>query len=318
MNKIGGYFELDLRKGAEYHQGAIRLNSGRNAFEYILLAKKYKKVYLPSYICEVMLEPIDKLNLAYEFYNINEQLEPVFNYNRIGEDETFLYTNYFGIKGQLLKKLSIECRNLIIDNSQAFFESPIPQIDTFYSPRKFFGVPDGAYLFTNQLLKIQLLHDKSFSRFSHLIKRIDEGAEEGYDDFKTNDTSLNGQPIKKMSKLTQALLCNIDYSKAIKIRKRNFQFLHEHLQYSNELILNEVYDYKPMVYPYLTAKGNILKQKLIQNKIFIATYWSNSENWGNKNLYEEYLFQNLLPIPIDQRYTIKAIKTVLELINHYE
>jgi hypothetical protein len=30
---IGGYFELELPCGEEYHQGAIRLNTGRNAFE---------------------------------------------------------------------------------------------------------------------------------------------------------------------------------------------------------------------------------------------------------------------------------------------
>ena len=39
MNPIGGYFELELRKGEEYHKEAIRLNSGRNAFEYVLLEK---------------------------------------------------------------------------------------------------------------------------------------------------------------------------------------------------------------------------------------------------------------------------------------
>jgi hypothetical protein len=34
MQPIGGYFELELRKGKEYHTDAIRLNTGRNALEY--------------------------------------------------------------------------------------------------------------------------------------------------------------------------------------------------------------------------------------------------------------------------------------------
>ena len=33
---IGGYFELELRNGAYYHKDAIRLNTARNCFEYIL------------------------------------------------------------------------------------------------------------------------------------------------------------------------------------------------------------------------------------------------------------------------------------------
>ena len=75
MNAIGGYFELELAKGEEYHKDAIRLNTGRNAFEYILRAKAYKKVYLPFYTCDVMLEPIKKLNIKYEFYSIRNNFE---------------------------------------------------------------------------------------------------------------------------------------------------------------------------------------------------------------------------------------------------
>lgn len=55
MKPIGGYFELELRQGEHYHKDAIRLNSARNCFEYILLARKYKKVFLPYYTCEVLL-----------------------------------------------------------------------------------------------------------------------------------------------------------------------------------------------------------------------------------------------------------------------
>ena len=62
---IGGYFELELPKGEEYHKSALSLNSARNCFEYILRVRKYKKVYLPYYTCEVILEPLKKLNIQY-------------------------------------------------------------------------------------------------------------------------------------------------------------------------------------------------------------------------------------------------------------
>lgn len=41
MKAIGGYFELELPYSEEYHKNALRLNTGRNAFEYILRSKKY-------------------------------------------------------------------------------------------------------------------------------------------------------------------------------------------------------------------------------------------------------------------------------------
>ena len=46
MNAIGGYFGLELDKENEYHSEAIRLNTGRNALEYILISGFYKKIYL--------------------------------------------------------------------------------------------------------------------------------------------------------------------------------------------------------------------------------------------------------------------------------
>jgi len=313
MNPIGGYFELELRKGKEYHNGAIRLNSGRNAFEYILRAREYKKVYLPYFTCDVMLEPILKLKLKYEFYRINEQLEPIFDFNKIGADETFLYTNYFGIKGLQVIKISKNCPNLIVDNSQAFFEKPLAGIDTFYSPRKFFGVPDGAYLYTDKLIQIELDRDNSVNRFSHLIKRIEEGAETGYSDFIANNDSIKGQPIKSMSALTRALLDNIDYNKVIRTRKRNFQFFYNYLKNLNNFKLSEVADSVPMIYPFRTTDKK-LKSKLIENKIFVATYWPNILNWCNENMLEYTLTEQIIPLPIDQRYDANILSKLINLI----
>lgn len=46
MKEIGGYFELELPLSQEYHNNAIKLNSGRNAFKYILKSQNITKVYI--------------------------------------------------------------------------------------------------------------------------------------------------------------------------------------------------------------------------------------------------------------------------------
>ena len=104
MEAIGGYFELELHKGEEYHKDAISLNTARNCFEYILLARNYKKVYIPYYTCEVMLQPLEKHHISYEFYSINELLEPI-GITKLLPEEAFLYTNYFGLKQSCVEKL---------------------------------------------------------------------------------------------------------------------------------------------------------------------------------------------------------------------
>ena len=63
---------MELCKGEHYHKDALKLNTARNGFEYVLRASHFRKVYVPYYTCEVMLEPIKKLGT----YKINVKLHP--------------------------------------------------------------------------------------------------------------------------------------------------------------------------------------------------------------------------------------------------
>ncbi|MCH3923915.1 MAG: hypothetical protein LKE30_03240 [Bacteroidales bacterium] len=300
MSSIGGYFELELKKGEHYHKDALRLNTARNCFEYILRAKQYKKVFIPYYTCEVMLEPLHKLNIEYEFYHITEELEPQKDYN-LQSSEAFLYTNYYGLKQSYVKRLArIYGKKLIVDNAQAFYAEPLQGIDTFYSARKFFGVADGAYLYTDKLLNIDFKQDYSYNRMSHLLKRIDLSAEDGYKDFQKNDDSLINQPIKLMSKLTDRVLRSIDYIAIGKRRRENYNYLHSKSGQINKIKL-EIEDNVPMVYPFLIDDDD-LKHRLINNKIYVATYWNNVLDWCKEDSLEYKLTKQMLPLAIDQRY----------------
>ena len=117
MSEIGGYFELEIRRESEYHFDALALNTGRNALELILKTKKYKKVYIPYFTCDAVLEPFEKTKTPYVFYSINKNFEPEFNYDSVGEGEGFLYVNYFGLKDSFISFLSSVCSGLIVDNS---------------------------------------------------------------------------------------------------------------------------------------------------------------------------------------------------------
>lgn len=300
MKAIGGYPELELRDNGHYHVNAIFLNTARNCLEYILRARKYKKVYIPYYTCEVMLEPFYKLGVEYKFYEIDLNFEPI-NAPIIKSDEGFLYTNYFGLKKDCITHLA-QCysNHLIIDNAQAFFDMPIEGIDTFYSARKFFGVPDGAYLYTEQKLDIPIEQDYSYTRMAHLLKRIDLSPEDGYKDFQEVEESLVNSSIKKMSKLTAAILSNVDYNFIASKRRQNFQVLNEKLHSLNELNLKMDDKAVPLAYPWLSTNSE-LRNELISNRIFVPVYWRNISDWCSKDMLEYKLYQNLLPLPVDQR-----------------
>lgn len=313
MEAIGGYFELELRKGEHYHKDAIRLNSGSNCFEYILRARKYEKVYVPYYTCHVIFDVAQRLGVEIAYYHVNEQLEPV-ELLELEAHEAFLYTNYYGLKQSCIERLAEKFgKQLIVDNAQAFYAKPIAGIDTFYSPRKFFGVPDGGYLYTDAILNEEFPQAESMQRMTHLLIRIEKGAETGYADYQREEETLDGSPIERMSKLTDALLRSIDYEKIAQERISNYKVLEEQLGKTNAIHLTLPQGGVPMVYPYLTGDPT-LKQRLIANRIFVATYWPNVDE--NEDL-EATLKTNLLPLPIDQRYTQFNVNAIANAIAGY-
>lgn len=310
---IGGYPELELRKGEHYHKNALCLNTARNCFEYILRAKQYTKVYVPYYTCEVMLEPLKKCNVDFEFYHINLELEPIELYE-LKSTEAFLYTNYYGLKQDCVVRLAEKYgRQLIVDNAQAFFAKPLEGIDTFYSARKFFGVADGAYLYTDTILDFQFEKDKSYERMMHLLIRADVDAESGYADFRKNDDSLNNNPIRLMSNLTEKILCSIDYDTIKDLRCENYDYLEFSLKKSNSISIMRRSDAIPMVYPYLTDVLG-LRKILIAQHIYVAKYWPNvKDNEGFA--YESYISENLIPLPCSQGYTTNDLKEIIKIID---
>jgi hypothetical protein len=312
VKTLGGYMGLQLYNGAPYYPNLIPLNTARNSLEYILKIRGYDTIYLPFFTCEVLLEPIKRLGLTFHFYKIDDQLNPLVDYVP-AEKTCFLYTNYFGVKTNTVKMLAQSIENLIIDNAQAFYAEPLPEIDTFYSCRKFFGVSDGAYLYTSSRKRLKINVDSSYDRFSHLIKAVDHNTEAGYEEFVRNDASLNDNEILQMSPITEKLLAGIDYEQCAEIRKQNFAYLHKQLSTFNEIKFDYTLEDVPMVYPLLINRSD-LKDKLIGKRIFVATYWPNVFDWTLPGSTEYYLSGHIVPLPIDHRYNLDDMQYILNII----
>lgn len=319
---IGGYLNLELdNKNTIYHPHAIELNAGRYALEYILLARRYSKIYIPYYICKSILQPIERLGIPYEFYRINQQLEPIIDFTPT-KDEVILYVNYFGLMNSFTRNICQRPINFIIDCTQAFFYIPHYShphkgyhCDTFYSCRKFFGVADGAYLVTDKTLNTILERDYSYNRMSHLLKRIDLNPEEAYTEFLANEASLNVTGLKSMSRLTEALMKGINYQTVKAQRINNFNTLNEVLGIYNEFQWNNAKDDNvPLVYPFKTKNGHKLRKKLINQKVFCACYWPNVLEWCNPNDLEYQFASNIVFLPIDQRYNKNDMNHICDII----
>ncbi len=315
--EIGGFFQLELPQEREYYSDCIRLNTARNAFEYLIRARNYIKIYLPKYMCDSMIEPLKRNHIEYEFFSIDNDLLPLIDSKKIKQNIGILVTNYFGLLDNKLSIIKEKYKNLIIDNSQAFFSTPLNNIDTIYSPRKFFGVPDGSYLFTSQSINENFPQSISWNNSDYLIKRIDLSANEAYNDFKKNEERLTNKNIERMSNLTRKLLESINYTKVKDKRNENFLYLHKRLRSHNELtpMIECGLKNTPLVYPFLTNKDR-LRENLINKNIYVAQYWKDVFKRSEKNEWEFYLSKFLLPLPIDQRYGRVEMDYISKIINN--
>lgn len=320
IQPIGGYFEWEfpVNNGSFPHSDGVLLNSGRHSLEYILKSLgKINRLWIPYYTCDVVLQPIVRLGIPYTFYRINKNL--TLAEDIVLEDgEYLIYTNYFGIMDDYCKEISICYGNqLILDYAQAFFAPRIEGISTFYSPRKFVGIADGGIAYVNNPISLELPKDYSYDKCSHLLKRHDLTPMDGYNDFKDTSHRIASSCLSMISNLTWRMLSSLDYDFIKQRRCSNFALLHDHLADYNEFRVPSLDSFAcPMVYPYYTIDTE-LREHLISNQIFVAIYWPNVLEWTKEGEIENKLSKNIIPIPIDQRYSEKDMMRIIETIKKY-
>ena len=311
MREIGGYFELECGNTLLYYQDGIYLNICRSAIRYLIRVLGIKKIHVPFYTCYVVNDAIRQEGCEVVSYKLDSQLMPMTDFCK---DDFIIYNNYFGVTGNKVNELASLYPNLIVDNAQAFYSQPICRA-AIYSPRKFFGLPDGGILRGKDIPIIELEQGTSYEVTSHLLKRHDYGAQAAYKDFCANDEALEQYPLQSMSRLTRALMGNIDYKSVRDRRLQNFKYLNEKLYTDFPISMSS--DDVPLIYPFYTDKGAEIRMRLINNGIFCARYWPNVLKEINPNSYEYDLTINLVAIPIDQRYDKADMERIISNVNNF-
>ena len=303
--EIGGYFEFENLIHNEYYPDLIALNTARNAVAYLIRTKGIKKLFIPTYLCDSIFKVCEREGCAYEFYEVGADFQPIFD-KRLGENEWLYVVNYYGQvtnESELKEKYG----HIIFDNVQAFFQKPVAGIDTLYSCRKFFGVPDGSYLATDE--RIELEQDVSKDRMAHILGRYEKTAPEFYNTYVENEESYYDLPVRSMSRITHNIMGAIDYETVKRKREENFQYLYDRLKRLNGIGIKKVEG--PFAYPFYCKDGLDIKKRLAKKGIFIASLWSTAFEFGGvaKNYSE-----NILPLPCDQRYTVEDMAVMVDEI----
>lgn len=311
---IGGFFELAIAGGDTlYHDNAIKLSTGRACLNLIIENKNIKRVYLPFYSCNTLIDPLLVNNIPFEFYSINTALEIEDSIN-LKEGEAIIYCNFYGIKDSYVNDLIRQYNSqLIIDNSHAFFVKGYKDAISFTTARKYFGVPDGAFLY---MPKSNIYNDfprNSDVSVNHLVNRMLGLQEKAFKEFQNYEASLTSK-IQSVSILSEKILKTLDYNTIREKRNTNFQLYKDAFKSLN-LIEIEKGVKDAFCYPLLLQQP-IEKKMLHKLNIFIPTYWQDVVDRENSEDYkvETTLTNYLLPLPIDHRYDEKDITRVIESI----
>lgn len=317
--EIGSYIGLDLKDTGEYYGGLAniaRLNSARAGICHCCRLYNCNTIYIPYYLCPTVKRFLLEHSVEVRSYFINEDFEPL--NIRQEKGEAILLVNYFGIfASNKIKKLANKFHNVIIDNSAAFYSGPLEDCYNVYSPRKFFGVPDGCYVIGDYAEKYVCEYDQDFSSptASFLFKRIEFSTSETYDERMKNEERIDNSGILKMSLLTKSLLSNVDYLAIKRKRLYNFQYAHELFSGINKLDPTIFVDNEcvPMVYPLLIEQVG-LDDKLKVNKIYTGRWWKSVLSEVDDSDFEAWLSKYMVPVPIDQRYDQNVIKHIYDVI----
>lgn len=313
MKEIGGYIELDTYHLPMIHEDAIALNCGRNALAYLFKARRIKKLKLPFYICNSIVNICDRESVEKVYYHIGPDFKPTQDFV-LANDEWLYLVNFYGqLSNEEIQKYVNKYNRVIVDQANGYFDSPLPGVDTIYTCRKWFGVADGAFLYTDLKLDEEFPQDESYDRMRFLLGRYERSANEFYNEYAENNKCFVNEPIKRMSKLTWNLLHAIDYEAVERRRKKNFEFLQKKLGGINRL--------KPrtgtFMYPLMIEHGVDIRKKLQTEKIYIPTLWPAVFEVAEPCDLEYRMAENILPLPIDQRYTLEDMEYMAAKIKKY-
>ena len=309
MREIGGYYELEHNTGSLLHDAALPLGSGRACLRYLIEQRGIRKLALPDFLCDVVTQVCRECGVETRVYPVGEDLRPLLP--ALGADEWLYVVNYYGqLTLEELSSIRERFPRLIVDNAQAYFDLPLPGVDTLYTCRKFLGVPDGGFLYTDAPERA-LPEDRSLDRMDFVLGRFEEGAGAFYVQASRNNDALPSEP-RRMSRLTENLLRGIDLDRVRLRRRENFLRLHEALGKYNGLSVRPTEG--AFAYPLLLENGPAVRQALIREKIFVPMLWPNVLREQPEGSTAYRLAENILPLPCDQRYGAEEMAFVAETV----
>ncbi|SHK17284.1 dTDP-4-amino-4,6-dideoxygalactose transaminase [Clostridium cavendishii DSM 21758] len=322
----------------------IFLDGGQSSLHYIykvLNLNSDEYILMPSYICPSLLIGLKSLNINYVFYDIDKELN--ININSIEKlikskkIRAIFFVNYFGFyhNKETLNYLSdLKKKGIILieDATQMLWfnktESFIGDF-IFNSYRKFLPT-DGSILIGEENYEDVFDEESNYSKIVNKARILKTffvnqgcGRDEEFLKLYSNAEEEYYKNIvpRKMILKNKKLLNNCDLNYIKNIRINNFKFLEEELRdfkYIEPIFKSTDIKEAPLGFIVFAKNRDGLRSFLRSNRIFAPVHWKlNNEEWAKD--YKEALFvsNNILTLPIDQRYDYEDMFRIVLSINQF-
>lgn len=314
--EIGGYLELEDYGGMPYHANAIALDSARSCLAYLIELRGIREIALPDLMCDAVSAVCDRMGCTYHIYSVSEDLLPDWGSLVLGNGEWLYLADYYGtLPAEAVDHASAIARGrVIVDEVQGFFREPWPKADTLYTCRKFFGVPDGAYLVTSDGTRLhrELLSCRSAERMTHVLGRCEDGGNIHYEEYSSSEDIIGLNGPKVMSEVTRRLLSGINYDRVKVLRERNFAELNHLLGAAN--LIDPGSPEGPYMYPFLMTHAGEIRKRLAMRGFYVPTLWPNVLTDCPDDTVAHRLASDLLPLPVDQRYGFEDMRVLARAV----
>ena len=333
---IGGMFGLELSTLEKFPAQAdnppflaephILLATARSAFTLLARTLHPKTVWLPSYLCEVLMGafPVQLTNVR--FYAINEHLRIAEEgwLSEIQANDMVLFIDYFGFDqwGEWGAEARRRGAWVIEDAAQALLREHFNRQSHYVvlSPRKFVGVPEGGILMALDGAKLPddffasspALWWMETTRASILRAEFDRygGERKWFEIFQKTEASAPLEPFR-MSDLSLLILKHaVDWQKVSERRRDNYKFLASELG-QIAMIPELIRDVVPLGFPVRLKERERIRQALFAEKIYPQFHWPIAGFVPSEFEVSHRLAAEIMTIPCDQRYNQSDMERVV-------
>ena len=301
-----------------------------------------KRVLLPAYTCQTVIDPFVESGWTVDFYNITKQLR-IDKKDLIDKSDSFtpslcVVHPYCGadLRDDELDALLLCKKNgcvMVEDLTQCIFSKQYSEIFDFFvgSYRKWFPIPDGAFLIgeginsvdmTENTDFVQLMSDAMYLRGIYNIHKDPNVKEISRRVGNMALKHISGKIAPhKMSDFSNGLLSKEDWELVQSRRMSNYSFLYDTIRnlgycHSVDRKMDEI-SCAPLFFPIYAENRSELQSFLAKKEIFAPVLWPVYSKSAIINDDISYIYNHILMLPCDQRYSREDMERIVFNVKNF-